>query len=341
MCNFAKTSNVSPPSPLNHSGLQIAIISLNFVCVFFHTILLFNVPNELKQMFKHFLPLILLFSLFFASCTFSTKTGDYDSLEAERDSIAQEMEAMQREMERYFSTINLIEQNIDKIKNAERLISLVPPEGESTVEDRNKINDDLAYISEMLRANRNEIDKLKEQLRQSNFKFDALEKTIARLTKALDEESRKVQALMLELEQRDTVITQLRVDVEELTEQVDSLVVEKEEHLTQIQEQDEAIHTAWYVFGTKKELREQNILTSDGWFRPNRVLESDFNKSYFVRIDTRNTYAIPLYANKAKILSTHPKTSYSLEKENNILTLLISDSKEFWSVSSYLVVEVD
>ncbi len=269
------------------------------------------------------------------------QTENYESLQAERDSIANEMQLMQTEMENYFSTINLIEKNIEKIKNAERVITLSSIDGDEDIDQRNKLNDDLAYISEMLRANKEEINSLKSKLQNSQFKFDALEKTVTRLTKSLDEESRKVKLLLDQLEERDSLITQLTTDVEELSTQVDSLEIEKEEYVQQIEEQDKTIHTAWYVFGTKKELKEQNILTSDGWFRPNRVLESDFNKNYFVRIDTRNTVVIPLYASKAKLLSTHPKNSYSLEKENNSITLLITDRKEFWSVSSYLVIEVD
>jgi chromosome segregation ATPase len=244
-------------------------------------------------------------------------------------------------MESYFATINLIQQNIDKIKNAEKVISLLSPEDENDIDNRNKSNDDLVFISEMLRANKDEIKQLKAQLKTSSFKFIELEKTVARLTKALDEETVKVKMLMQRLEEKDSLITRLHVDIEDLTGNIDSLEQEKEEHLSQIEEQDATIHTAWYVFGTKKELKEQKIITSEGWFRPSRVLESDFNKNYFVRIDTRNTHAIPLYSTKAKILSTHPKASYSLEKENGTLTLLITERKEFWSVSSYLVIEVD
>ncbi len=290
-------------------------------------------------MFKKLLGFSFLTFVVLSSCNY--KVIDYQAIQDERDSIAQEMEEMHAEMESYFATINLIQQNIDKIKNAEKVISLLSPEDENDIDNRNKINDDLVFISEMLRANKDEIKQLKAQLKTSSFKFIELEKTVARLTKALDEETVKVKMLMQRLEEKDSLITRLHVDIEDLTGNIDSLEQEKEEHLSQIEEQDATIHTAWYVFGTKKELKEQKIITSEGWFRPSRVLESDFNKNYFVRIDTRNTHAIPLYSTKAKILSTHPKASYSLEKENGTLTLLITERKEFWSVSSYLVIEVD
>ncbi|MDO9634805.1 MAG: hypothetical protein Q7J05_07170 [Paludibacter sp.] len=248
---------------------------------------------------------------------------------------------MKTEMDNYFSTFNLIEQNIEKIKNAEKVISLLPLDEESDIDARNKINDDLAFINEMIRANREEIKLLKDKLSKSSYKFAELERTVVRLTKVLEEETLKVSALQAQLAQKDSMISTLNVNIDALSGNIESLESEKEKHITTIKDQDETIHTAWYVFGTRKELREQNIITSDGWFRPTRILESDFNKTYFVRIDARKTKAIPLYASRAKILSSHPRSAYTLEKENDTFTLLILDTKEFWSVSKYLVIEVD
>ena len=282
---------------------------------------------------------LTVFAFVMLAC--NNRSGDYQSLQAERDSLAREKEAMKAEMESYFGTINLIEQNIEKIKNAEKLITLLPYGEETDVDSRNKINDDLAFINEMLRTNREEINLLKDKLSRSNYQYTELERTVTRLTKALEDEAVKVKALQIQLSQKDSLITQLNVDIEDMSVNIEVLESEKETHITTIKEQDETIHTAWYVFGTRKELREQNIVTSDGWLRPNRVLESDFNKSYFVRIDARKTKSIPLYSTRAKILSTHPKTSYTLEKENNTFTLLITDTQEFWSVGKYLVIEVD
>jgi hypothetical protein len=122
---------------------------------------------------------------------------------------------------------------------------------------------------------------------------------------------------------------------------VDELKSETTNQKSTIQDQDATIHTAWYVFGTRSELKEQKIITSQGLFKPSRVLESDFNKNYFVRIDARKTKSIPLYSSRAKILTNHPKNSYTLEKQDGSFTLLINNTADFWSISKYLVIEVD
>jgi len=157
----------------------------------------------------------------------------------------------------------------------------------------------------------------------------------------LEEETTKVALLQVELAEKDSIIIKLDTKVNDLGKNVEDLSTENKTKETKIKEQDETIHTAWYVFGTMSELKQQKIVTTDGILRAQKVLQRDFNKNYFVRIDARNTKSIPLYSTHAKILTSHPKSSYTLDKENGNFVLIILDTDEFWSISKYLVVEVE
>ena len=67
----------------------------------------------------------------------------------------------------------------------------------------------------------------------------------------------------------------------------------------------------------------------------------NFNKDYFTKIDIRVDKVIKLYSKSAKVLTSHPAGSYSLDKDaNGLYTLRISNPTAFWSVSKYLVVVV-
>lgn len=283
--------------------------------------------------------LLAIFSLLLVSC--GRQSADYKALKSQNDSLLSAKEKLQEEVDGYFSAINEIEQNIEKIKTAENVISLQPVSENLDDDARAKINEDLAYLHEMLKTNRDELATLKQKLKKSGFKSSELEHTIVRITKLLEEETSKVTVLNSQLSEKDSLISELGTTVEELGKNVESLTEENQSKQVKIKEQDDAIHTAWYVFGTKSELKEQKIITSDGLFSAQRVLQSDFNKNYFVRIDARNTKSIPLYSTRAKILTSHPKSSYILEKENGNFVLLIVNPSEFWSVSKYLVIEVD
>ena len=248
---------------------------------------------------------------------------------------------MQEEIDEYFSAMNQIEQNIEKIKETQGVLQTQPESGELNEDSRTKINEDLLYLNEMLQTNKDELSRLKSKLKKSSIKSEELERSIARLTKALEEQSSKVAILQAELAAKDSLIADLGTTVSTMGKDIEGLKTDNEAKQSKLNEQEETIHTAWYVFGTRKELKEQKIITSEGIFSPKRVLQSDFNKNYFVRIDARKTKSIPLYSTRAKILTSHPKSSYTLEKENDNFVLLITDTKDFWSVSKYLVIEVD
>ena len=128
----------------------------------------------------------------------------------------------------------------------------------------------------------------------------------------------------------------------DLTADKDALIVETQEQQNTLNQQDLDLHKAWFVFGTRKELREENILTDGGFLKKDKVLaESDMNKDYFTEIDVRTTKEIKLYSKSADVLTTHPAGSYSLDKDaEGNLTLHITDEKTFWSVSKYLVIQV-
>ena len=285
-----------------------------------------------------FLTLAILL-LMFSSC--GKQSSDYQRLKAENDSLQNSKQKLQDEIDGYFSAMNQIEQNIEKIKTTENTVSIQPVGQELDDDTRTKINEDLTYLNDMLQTNKEELAKLKKKLKKSAFRSTELEQTITRLTKSLEEETTNVALLQTELSKKDSLIVQLNNTVSEKDKSIEDLSTENKTKEIKIKDQDETIHTAWYVFGSKSELKEQKIVTSDGLFSSQRVLQRDFNKNYFVKIDARNTKSIPLYSTHAKILTNHPKSSYTLEKENGNFVLLIVDPNEFWSVSKYLVVEVD
>ena len=285
-------------------------------------------------------PFSLLISLVvLTSC--GKQSSEYKRLQAQNDSLMNSKLKLQEEVDGYFSAMNQIEQNIEKIKSTENTISIQPVGKELADDQRTKINEDMMYLNDMLQANKDELARLKSKIKKSAFRSSELERTILRITKALEEETSKVALLQTELAQKDSLIVKLDTKVNELGKNVEDLATENKTKESKIKEQDEVIHTAWYVFGTRAELKQQHIITSDGLFSQQRVLQRDFNKNYFVRIDARNTKSIPLYSSRAKILTSHPKSSYTLEKENGNFVLLIVDTDEFWSISRYLVVEVE
>ena len=286
--------------------------------------------------------LIVLAVLVLASC--HRQPADVESLQRQNDSLMQVKAQLESETNEYLASMNEIEANFDKVKQMETYIQ-VNKSTENTNQDvRSKINDDILLMTDMLKKNKEQIASLTHKMGKSALKIREMRKTIERLNAMLNEKIDLIQSLSNELQIKDAAIADLNKNVETLNQDVANLKTQSQAQQEQIVTQDEKLATGWYVFGSTKELKEHRILTSGGFLSSNKVLQKDFDKEYFLKIDIRQVKSIPLYSPKARVLTTHPAGSYSLDKpdgKHGNYVLTIKDYKEFWSVSRYLVVQVD
>ena len=146
---------------------------------------------------------------------------------------------------------------------------------------------------------------------------------------------KELNRLREQLAEKDVHITELDEVIADLNSSVENLKEESNQKTQTIEKQDKQMHQAWYVFGTKAELRKQNILTKEG------VLRQNYNKSYFTQIDTRVDREIKLYSKYAKMLTNHPNSSYTLQKDaNGQYVFRVVNPQQFWQTSRYLVILV-
>lgn len=275
--------------------------------------------------------------LFFASCLLfmMASCGDGKSnKDAELvDSLQQALNQKDSEIDDMMAIFNDIDEGFREINEAEKRLDIARS-GEGA-NKREQIKENIVFIKKTMLENKERIAKLNKQLKGSNIKSAELQRTIESLTKQLDEKEQQLQQLRAELDAKDIHILELDETINELNSNVSRLSDEGEKKSETISSQDKQLNTAWYVFGTKKELKEQKIL--DG----GKVLQSSFNRDYFTKIDIRELKEINLHSKSAKILTTHPADSYTLEKDSKKQYVLrITKPETFWSTSKYLVVQV-
>ncbi len=271
-----------------------------------------------------------------AFCLTGCNNGKNDSAAqntAQADSLNGIIAQKDSEINDLLGTLNEIEEGFQQISEAEHRVSLAK-DGEG-VNKKQKLKEDIQFIADRMKQNRELIAKLQKQLANGTLKGAQLQKTIEGLQKQLEEKDAQLQTLREELDKKDIHIAALDETVNNLNTKTNRLTAESNQKTETINAQDKQIHTAWYVFGTKKELKEQSII-QDG-----KVMTGNFNKNYFTKVDIRNLSEIKLYSKSAKLLTTHPSSSYSLVRDaNKQYTLRITNSQLFWSTSKYLVVLV-
>ena len=249
------------------------------------------------------------------------------------DSLNQVIAQKDSEINDMLSTFGEIEEGFREIAEAQNRVA-VAKSGEGA-NSKERIRENIQFIQNTMKQNRELINKLKQQLRESNMKGDALRKLVDSMQQQLEEKELQLQQMRALLDEKEIQIMNLDEKVADLNSDVANLTTETNQRAETISTQDKQLNTAWFVFGTKNELKEQQILV-DG-----KVLQSSFNKEYFTKIDIRVDKEIKLYSSSAQILTAHPTSSYILQRDaNKQYVLRINDPQQFWSASKYLVVLV-
>ncbi len=251
----------------------------------------------------------------------------------QNDSLQKMLDQKDNEINDMIATFNEIQEGFRLISEAEGRITIAK-EGEGS-DRKSVIRKDMEFIQETMMQNRDLIENLRQKLRESSINGEELRKTIDALVKQLENQEATIKALREELNNKDFHISELDKAIVELNDNVSELKDESNEKSQTISAQDKQIHTAYYVFGTKSELKEQKILEKG------EVLRSNFNKNYFTKIDTRIDREIKLYSKSAKIMTSHPADSYTLRPDSNGQYILrINNPDKFWSTNKFLVIVV-
>lgn len=254
-------------------------------------------------------------------------------LEAQNDSLRAELSKSNAELEGIMESVNNIQEGFRLISEAEGRVESVR---EGTPSSAEKLKADMEFIANTMKSNREQIEELQKKLKNSNYASAQLKKTVEALTAELAQKAKDLENLQAELAAKNIRIAELDETVAGLQGNVQELQAENAAQERTLDAQDKALNAAWFVYGTKSELKEQKILQGGD------VLKSDdFNKDYFTQIDIRKDKEIKLYAKSAKLLTTHPEGSYVLAKDSKGQYFLrITNPTDFWSVSRYLVIQV-
>jgi DNA repair exonuclease SbcCD ATPase subunit len=275
--------------------------------------------------------------IFIATLFFACNTDELENKIADLEQQNHELEGgssmKDGEIEEYMKSMNEIYDNLATIKEKEKLINtnIDLTSGEINENMKDKIVEDINLINSLLEDNKTQMANLNSKLKKSNLKVVELEKMI--------------QNLMQQLEDKDTEIGTLQSQLASANTQLKVLFEEYNNRIEELGEQTDKLNTAYYCYGTSKELKERGVVTKEGGFiglGKTTKLSEDFNKEYFTKIDVTLIQQVDIMSKKAKVITNHPADSYKLEgTENMVEKLVILDATKFWSASKYLVIVVE
>ena len=237
---------------------------------------------------------------------------------AERDSMINDL----------FGTMNRISENLRAIRSKQGQLLEPADAAEQGGDMEQRIMGDLESIDGLLNENRQLLDKLRKQAKGNAAAISELERTVASLEASMQEKDQEIGTLKEQLASTNSSLATL---------------IEMYRDKSQLSDmQRTELNTAYYIVGTSKELRERGVLSKEGGVigigGVNKLNTASLPVNAFTRIDVVRTSEIVLGAKKAKLATSHPEGSYRLEGGNKLVVL---DANAFWSISKYLVVEVE
>lgn len=214
--------------------------------------------------------------------------------------------------------------------------------GNENAGQREEIIENLTRIKTELADRQAKLDALASQFNDSNDKNKQLAAQVAQLKKLVSEKEAYISQLQEKLKDANFHIEQLRDTVAVTRRQVTEVSAQKAQadSLVQVktQENQQLVNDAnrvYYCLGTKKELEKNNIL------KKKKIMQGDYEMSYFKEADKRTLTSIPCYNKKVEILSGQPKDSYRIdEAADKSKTIVITNPARFWGTTNFLVVKI-
>jgi hypothetical protein len=270
---------------------------------------------------------------------------DFEKVQAENKTLSDEKQRSQRELgvagaatAEMQATLDDVQKSLEDLRvkelKAVRTSILVAQEGKSTPGKREELKAEIEDIRKVVKANLEKLASLQKQKGASDQKVTTLERLIGEMRKNLEEKEATIAAL-----EEKTLI--LAKETEELRGTVKEKEAEKE---AAIADRETQMSTAYVLIATQSKLKKAGLVEKKGsvlGLGGNWQRTGQFDETLFKQIDTRKEteFAVAAAPDKARILSDHPKDSYSLAgTAPKASTLTVTDAARFWKGSRYLVV---
>lgn len=271
-----------------------------------------------------------------SSC--STSSERTEEIANATTELTDSLQTANAEKDSLLGLLNEISSGMAQIKDIEQLVT--SDLSKETPDRKDQIRTDMMIIQQTMLERRQKLETLEAKLKKSTNYNEEMQRTIKSLRFQIETQ----EATILELQ---TALRNAHVEIGDLNLRVDSLRRENSEITREkLAAQDESIqlsnqlNTCYYVVGSKSELKKYNIIET-GFLRKTKIIEGDFEKSYFTKADKRTLSSINLHSPKAKVLSKHPDDSYRIVEKNGTKMLEIINAAKFWDLSNYLIVQID
>jgi hypothetical protein len=259
-----------------------------------------------------------------------------DSLARVNKDLQNQITVKDSSMNMFMGAFNDIQDNLDSIKQKEKLI-ISSARGEDAANKKEQIKADVQAIYDLMKRNRGNLAGLRAKLKTASENQAKADSTIIEMQKAIER-------LTSQLDAKDKELVDLKAQLDKLKMDFDQLTTNYKSKEAESNQKSVELNTAYYMVGNAKDLELKGIIKKEGGFigigKTIKVMPS-FKRDGFNKIDITQLSTIPLSGKKAELLTNHPAGSYTIEGTDKMVKqITISNQQQFWSSSKYLVILV-
>ena len=273
---------------------------------------------------------------------------EFEQVKAENKTLDEEKQRSQRELgvagaatAEMQATLDDVQKSLEDLRvkelKAVRTSLAVAQEGKAAPGRREELKAEIEEIRNVVKANLAKLSALQKQKNTSDQKITTLERLIGEMRRNLEEKEATIAAL----EEKTLVLAKEAEELRGTVKEKEAVVKEKE---AAIVDRESQMSTAYVLIATQSALKKAGLVEKKGsvlGLGGNWQRTGQFDETLFKQVDTRKEteFAVGAAPDKARVLSDHPKDSYTLAGTGpKASTLTVTDAARFWKGSKYLVV---
>lgn len=280
------------------------------------------------------------FAVLATSCENKKQKQALEDAQALAAATTEELVQAVQERDELIDIVNEITQTTEQIKDMEKVVSI----NTNGVEGGNnyQVIANIDAIKATLKQRRERLEELEAALKNSKTANSKLLATIETLKNQISSQSAEIESLTAKLNEANERIANLGGQVDSLATTVNTVTEQRDSVANVAKEQEALANACYYAIGSKDELKANGIIEGGGFLRKDKINSTNLNKAYFTKADRRSLSTIPLHSKKAKVITNfQPKDSYEIIDGDGQKILRILNPTAFWSLSDYLVIQID
>jgi len=291
---------------------------------------------------KKYWVLPLFVSLFLISCNnkeLELLKNENQQLQSEIENLNYQITQKGEEINNLIQVFNDIEDNLNEIREREKLI-VKNSSGVETPDKLATIKDDILAIDALMQQNKESLKSLSDRLKTSTGENNQLKRMISNFELTVKDKELEIVELLGKLEN-------LNYEVQDLYSSVSNLQLANVEKSQTIDRQILQMNQVWYIIASEKELQTLGIIQKKGGFLgigKVNTLSGDIDLSNFTVVDLRENNSFDIDGKKVSLLTSHPDDGYLMRKDETkkrFYSFQITRPELFWSNSRFMVLQVD